>query len=106
MRPLTYFNEFCSHQDRGDAGMSDYLTGCFYKWNALPEQEQQEYKERSKERYRQYRQDRIEWESKMLKAGRWDVVRHVTLKKFKRMDEHKKKLKSIFFDEYSENKEE
>ncbi len=105
-RALNAWSEFISDQDRGDAGLIDFITGCKYKWSALTVQEKQYYEKRAKERSEQYQLDMSEWESKMLQAGRSDIVRIGTCKKFMRMTEGKQKLKSKMLDNYSENEEE
>ncbi|XP_045618762.1 transcription factor A, mitochondrial [Procambarus clarkii] len=78
--PGNAFMLYLSTLDRGDAPAKEFMSGAAKQWNMLPEETQIVYREKAKESLKIYQNDLAEWEVKMLKAGRADLVRVNQLK--------------------------
>lgn len=73
--PGNAFLLYVSTLDRGEAPVKEFVTGAARRWHILPEQAQNIYREKARKQLEQYQQDLAEWESRMLKCGRVDLVR-------------------------------
>lgn len=73
--PRTAFALFLiSYMDK-NAPVKNILTEAASKWKSLPPETQQEYHLKAKEQRKIYECELTDWEAKMLKAGRTDLIR-------------------------------
>ncbi|XP_042226526.1 transcription factor A, mitochondrial-like isoform X2 [Homarus americanus] len=73
--PGNAFILYVSTLDRGEAASKDFVSGAARQWHLLPEERQNVFREKAKKKLEEYQRELAEWEAKMLKAGRVDLVR-------------------------------
>ncbi|XP_068226890.1 transcription factor A, mitochondrial isoform X2 [Palaemon carinicauda] len=91
--PGNAFTLYLLSQDRGGAILKDFLHGAATRWKQLPESDLKYFKDKAAEARERYQKELHEWEMKMIKAGRSDLVRqHQQLEDLKRIPKNKFKF--------------
>lgn len=73
--PGNAFLLYVSSLDRGEASAKEFVTAAATNWHKLPEQTQKVYRDKAKKLLEEYQQQLLQWENKMVKQGRIDLVR-------------------------------
>lgn len=73
--PGNIFMQYLMSLDRGEATMKEFLTAAAIRWRNLPEEEKEVYKRKAKILRDQYEAKLKDWELKMIRNGRSDLVR-------------------------------
>ncbi|XP_045618818.2 high mobility group protein B3 [Procambarus clarkii] len=73
--PGNAFILFLSSLDSAGLTRKEFLIEASSKWHSLTEEEQRPFVERSKREREQYMHELSDWEAKMAKAGRYDLIR-------------------------------
>lgn len=83
--PGNAFTLYLMSLDRGNFPLKDFLTTAAASWKQLPEEQLKIYKDKAAKNREQYNRELHEWELKMIRAGRADLVRqHQQLEDLKR----------------------
>ncbi|XP_064084412.1 transcription factor A, mitochondrial-like [Macrobrachium nipponense] len=87
--PGNAFTLYLVTLDRGGATLKEFLHGAATRWKQLPESDLKYYKDKAAKAREQYQKELHEWELKMIRAGRSDLVRqHQQLEDLKRIPKH------------------
>lgn len=65
--------------ERGDAPASMYIQGLSQQWNKLPVEDKEPFEAEAIKRKTEYYSELDVWEQKMIKAGKYDVIRKSSL---------------------------
>ncbi|CAL4124048.1 unnamed protein product, partial [Meganyctiphanes norvegica] len=73
--PGNVFMQYLMSLDRGEATMKEFLSGAASRWRSLPEEDKEVYRRKAKVLKDQYEAKLKNWEMKMIREGRPDLVR-------------------------------
>ncbi|KAK8720375.1 hypothetical protein OTU49_013368, partial [Cherax quadricarinatus] len=72
--PGNAFTIFIKSLDQGELKLKDFMYDAAIKWNMLPEEEKDVFRTLAKKYEKQYCHEISQWEKKMKKIGRQDLV--------------------------------